>query len=483
MPDIKREELQPLLSKLTITLTPEDYSSDLKKSLNKYAKQTNMRGFRKGKTPTSLIMKMYGKQALAELLEDKFDEAIQNYVNEHIPNNFLRPLPVREAHLDVAPREKKNYTTEILVGEHAPVDFQYSSITVDAHEVSISDEELQEMVDAQLKRMGSQVEVSGDLQEEDLLDVRAVEADPAEDQEPHEHTFKVTVEDMTDAFKAKAMEAGIDGEAFEHDIYDVDSKLDDDQVRAYLLGMDGDEDNAEETSKKYHFTIVGGKRVQSAQLDDEFVDKLDDPDIDSPEDFTNSIRKQQADFYDKQSRELAKGQLYNQLDETVEMEFSDEFLRQWIERENNGEVEDMDAKIAEYKKDLRWVSLAKALAQDLDIEVQPSEISDAMYDKVASYFGPYAPQEQVDQIMQSLLGNQEMVMQEFLQLRMSKVLDKLIDQVTLNKQEVSQKEMDAIIKAHNEKMQAEIDAEDDLEEVEVLDDGSTNDAEVTTNEA
>ena len=61
-------KIQPdaLNYQVTIDIAAADYAESLKKRLNEYRRKADLKGFRKGMAPLSLIQRLYGDQALYE---------------------------------------------------------------------------------------------------------------------------------------------------------------------------------------------------------------------------------------------------------------------------------------------------------------------------------------------------------------------------------------------------------------------------------
>jgi len=59
-----------LARELTITVAQKDMESKLVERLNEMKSQVNLNGFRKGKVPISHLRNLYGKQAMAEIVND-----------------------------------------------------------------------------------------------------------------------------------------------------------------------------------------------------------------------------------------------------------------------------------------------------------------------------------------------------------------------------------------------------------------------------
>ena len=93
---IEQNRIDDLNLELALTVTKEDYSDSRKKRLSEYRKKAEIKGFRKGMVPMSLVEKMYGQTALVDAVNDVIAEGLNNYIQE---NNFRvlgEPLPSEE---------------------------------------------------------------------------------------------------------------------------------------------------------------------------------------------------------------------------------------------------------------------------------------------------------------------------------------------------------------------------------------------------
>ena len=63
---IEQNRIDDLNLELTLSVAKEDYADARKKRLSDFRKKAEIKGFRKGMVPMSLVEKMYGQQALAD---------------------------------------------------------------------------------------------------------------------------------------------------------------------------------------------------------------------------------------------------------------------------------------------------------------------------------------------------------------------------------------------------------------------------------
>lgn len=78
---------------VTIVLEKEDWAEPRKKKLNEFRRTADIKGFRKGMAPMSLIERIHGGQALAEVLNTQVSEQIQNFIESKKLDIIGEPLP------------------------------------------------------------------------------------------------------------------------------------------------------------------------------------------------------------------------------------------------------------------------------------------------------------------------------------------------------------------------------------------------------
>ena len=80
--DIIQESIDELNGKLKVKIVSDDYMPKVENALKDYAKKANFPGFRPGKTPKSLIMKMYGKSLIVDEVTKVMQDSLNNYIRE-----------------------------------------------------------------------------------------------------------------------------------------------------------------------------------------------------------------------------------------------------------------------------------------------------------------------------------------------------------------------------------------------------------------
>jgi trigger factor len=144
-----------LKRELTITIPATDLSSKLDDKLSTLKSQVRLPGFRPGKVPVSHLKRVYGKQAMAEVINDTLNESTNAAIAERKEKPASEPkftLPEDEAKAEDIIAGKEDL--EIAVAYEIIPDFEvkdFSGISIERPVVDISDD----MLDERLKQIAS----------------------------------------------------------------------------------------------------------------------------------------------------------------------------------------------------------------------------------------------------------------------------------------------------------------------------------------
>jgi trigger factor len=139
-----------LKRELTITIPATDLSAKLDDKLSSLKSQVRLPGFRPGKVPVSHLKKVYGKQAMAEVINDTLNESTNAAIAERKEKpasepKFTLPEDEKKAEDIIAGKED----LEIAVAYEIIPDFEvkdFSGIQIERPVVDVTDEMLDERV-------------------------------------------------------------------------------------------------------------------------------------------------------------------------------------------------------------------------------------------------------------------------------------------------------------------------------------------------
>ncbi|WP_041278006.1 trigger factor [Desulfotalea psychrophila] len=143
--DIKVEEVSKLTRKVIVTLPAGDVQPKIEAAYNKLKKEVKIKGFRRGKVPSAIIVKNYKDQVEAELSEKLVQE---NYFNA-VEKEGLDPVTHPEIQV-VKYNEDGSFTFEAHVDVRPDFELgNYKGLEIEKPAVAVADED----IDAEIAEM------------------------------------------------------------------------------------------------------------------------------------------------------------------------------------------------------------------------------------------------------------------------------------------------------------------------------------------
>ena len=138
--------------KLTVTVDKKDVAEVYQSTLQKYVKNAQIPGFRKGHVPANVLERKYGDALKADTLGEVIDKSFQEAVENDKDN---RPLPYAQPVMDEAPELDltKDFTYSVKYDVFPKVQVkEFGGITVKEPQVTIGDAEIADELKAMQER-------------------------------------------------------------------------------------------------------------------------------------------------------------------------------------------------------------------------------------------------------------------------------------------------------------------------------------------
>jgi len=426
--EITVNDITSVDKELTISAVREDLEPKFKEAYKKYRSQINMPGFRPGKVPLKIVQKRFGD----EIEQEEISKFVQEIFEEKVVPEYE---PVGESQMLELNWENDELEAKFKIGSRPEFELaNLEEIEVDRLVHDVTDEEVQEEIDRQLKQQGNWEEVDEEITEESRVTVDAM---PLEDGEPDEEN---KAEEQIDL-----------------------SKEESEQFREDLVGHKaGDEVDVEigHVDHTHNFRLIVKKVEKShkAKLTDEFAKKQSNEEAKNVDEYKSLIKSRIQNYYDQSAGDLFKNDVIDALVDEHEFDvpevFKNQVLNQYVERvkqQSNGELPpDFDEE--EYKgnmderavRDAKWFFLNEKLQEKFDdIEIKPEDIDEYLQAEADRYgIG-------VDQMRNMFAQNPQQLESLRNSIREEKVFDKLKDVVKINEidKETYQKKYDEKVKA------------------------------------
>jgi trigger factor len=162
------ETLSPTRAKLTVEVPFEELKPSLDAAYQKIAKQINVPGFRRGKVPPQVIDRQVGRGVV---LDEAVNDVLPKAYTEALQENNLTPLAQPEIEvtkLDDA--EGLGFTAEVDVLPEFEIP-AYDGLEASVEDLEVTDEDVEEQVQALRERFGTLTEVERPAADGDFVTI------------------------------------------------------------------------------------------------------------------------------------------------------------------------------------------------------------------------------------------------------------------------------------------------------------------------
>ena len=240
---------------IDIAADPEEFEAAVNRTMREVTRDATIPGFRKGKAPRHIIERMIGREAIvAEAGRSMMDELYQKALEEQDLN------PISEPKVDIYNEDPIAFKVVVEVFPKVELG-DYKSVRVEPREVDITDEEVEEELQALLKNRAEWVDVETPRQPQDgdqvIVDLEVFEGDEHFQPPATDAVFVLGESNLFDSLNEalKMMMPGTQSEltlAFEED---------DETVRPSMRGK----------TLRYVITLKQIKTRDIPELNDEFA--------------------------------------------------------------------------------------------------------------------------------------------------------------------------------------------------------------------
>ena len=457
---ITREDHDDLNSTITLVVEKDDYSAKLSEELKKQRAKAHMKGFRKGKTPMSVIKKMYGKGALADIINKVIDESISNFLKEENMEILGSPIPTEDQEMidfDLSSLQDYSFKFDLGLAPKIDVAGVSSSDTYTKYVIDIDDKLLTEELDMRRMRGGQNEDVEDNIREEDILTLKALEleGDGLKDN-GWETGFTLLVSRIGDEDLKNEVLTKKKGDKFRFNIYELEKDAQEDHVKKYLLNLDEDEEK--EIGQYFEGTIEKVSRRMPAEMNEEFfTTAFPGSEVKSEAEAKDMIKEEFNEYHDNQSRSVMYREIMEELMNNNEIQIPESFLKRWLLLTNQEiTVENIDHEFDAFIKNISWNLMKSALVKKYNLVVEPEELRAAVRLKIEGYMRQYGAMQGVDieSMVDSMLSSRESIEKEYSEIEADKLFSQIEKEVSIAEKSVSIEEFREIVQKLNDNQAA-----------------------------
>ncbi len=424
-------------AQLAVKIAKSDYDQRLRSELRKYQQQSHMKGFRKGKVPLSVIKKMYGKAVLADVVNELVQQKLGAYFQEEKLDILGQPLPSAEQEeQDFQLGDLSDFEFKFDIGLSPTFELEGvdDTSTFDVYKVQVSDEMIDEDMDAARLRVGKQVFPEDDIQLDDSVRFVAKELENGEVKPKGlETTFKILVSSLPEGEVRDQILAAKKGDTIRFDIFTLEGEKEDSYVRKYLLNLEEDEMDRE-VGRWYEGTINEVTRVELADIDQAFFDQaFGEGQVSSEDEAREKIKEHIGQYYDRQAEALLFRDFQDRLLAKNSLALPGDFLKRWLVASNEElDVEQAEREYETFAKNLSWTLIEQKIQQKFELQVELDEIKSHFEHQLLHYLGGQdMPEGVMERYVNQMLSDEEQVNKVYEEKLSDKIFEQIRDVVTL----------------------------------------------------
>jgi trigger factor len=276
--------------------------------------------------------------------------------------------------------------------------------------------------------------------EDDVLYAELAQLSP--DGSVFEEGISNTASIRLDSIKDEAISKSLVGLKID-DVVELDiKKAFDNDAAAIAKVLNIPEEDAAELQSKFRLTVKNINRLEEADYNQEFFDKIyPGGEVTTEEQFKAKVTEEIEGMMAQNADQKLHSDLIQYGLDKVQFELPDDFLKRWLKETNqNITAEELESGYNDFAKNLKWTLIENKIIKENKIEIKYEDVLASAKQKLDAQFRMYSPQalpeEQLAQYTVQFLQNKENANRTFEEVKAQKVFEYLKSVITLDKKEI-----------------------------------------------
>ena len=436
--NITKNQSDALNYQVTIDIAAADYAEALKKRLNEYRRRADIKGFRKGMAPMSLIQRMYGDQCLYESVNHMVGEQLDNFIRDEKIRVVGEPLP-SEDQPQIEWKAGNDFTFKFDMAQTPELNFEVGeSDKIPYYEINVTEDAKKAMKAQMLQQYGSLQEGKAAGENDYII------ADIANGSHSAEGVY-VSIANVAEI--ARPLFVG--KKAGEKITVNVNEAFENETDRASMLKVD--KAKLAELDPMFTFTVVNVKTFKPAENNQETWNQMfGEGNVTSEDQFMEKIVERIKANHTQEANYRFGSDVRKYFVEKANIELPEEFLKRWLVYANEGKYsrEDVEKEFPAFVEDFKWQLTRGYLMEKLGLKVEAKDIQDAAESYVAYQYAMYGmgnvPEDMIKSSAKNVLEdeNQRRRLEE--QVEDNKTISALREKVSLQTKKISEDKFRAL---------------------------------------
>lgn len=414
---VTKNQIDDLNMSVNIALDKNDWAEPRKKKLNEYRRKADIRGFRRGMAPMSLIEKIHGGQALGEVINTMVTDELNKFIEDNKLSILGEPLPSEKAS-DNNWEDPDTFSFDFDLAVAPEVNVTLSAEDkIPYYTVTTTKEAVKDYRQSLLKQFG-QLESADAAKEDDF-----VIADFVAGEQKIESAY-VALRSMPEEVKKEFV--GV--KKGDSRSVDIVKTFPNEADRAAMFHVKKEE--LETLPSEWEMTVKDIKTFVDAPLTQHTFDQI----------FGEGACKDEAGFdakvKERLQEEYARESDYRFMIDAKEylinkaaIQLPDAFMKRWIKFANDDKftMEQIEAEYDLFAKDFRWNMIRTKLMKDQEMKVTKEDVMTEAKSMASYQFAMYGmqnvPDEHLTRYAEQMLGDRQQA---------ERILERVEDDLVLN---------------------------------------------------
>ncbi|MDR3244956.1 MAG: hypothetical protein LBT50_00820 [Prevotellaceae bacterium] len=354
---------------LTVKITSEDYASKVDKELKKARQTAQIKGFRPGNAPMSLIKKLYRQSIFADEINKLLVGSLENYEKENGEKIFGGIVP-SENQPSINFETQKDFEFKYEVGFFPDFDYKLDENTeLTYYHILVDDK----AIDDEIEFLSNRYVTTKNVETAEEIDMISADTKIIKDDEEVVHNTKFLVTIVPDEYKPLFIGAKV-GDEINVEIRKVfPNEID-------LCGMlELDKEKLELQPETLTFTVTEVLRRFPSEINQDFFDKIAGKGIvNSEEEFREYLSERIEEEYDTISLDRFYVEAFNVVNAKANVLLPEDFIAKYL-RHSQKPLENYTDEQFDYTvKSVIAETKAKFIVDSLLKQAEKFEITDDM---------------------------------------------------------------------------------------------------------
>ncbi|MBP5374645.1 MAG: hypothetical protein J6Y31_07035 [Bacteroidales bacterium] len=376
---IDKKQSDALNYQVSIEIAAQDYEEPLHKRLNEYKRKADIKGFRKGMAPLSLIQRLYGDQALYECVNGIVSEQLNKFIEDEKIRVVGEPL-TSEDQPQLSWKAGEDFTFKFDIAQTPVIDITASKEDkLPWYEINVTAADKKATREQLLQQYGSLQEGTKAGENDYII------ADIENEGHKAEGVY-VSVSNVAE----EARGAFIGRKAGDKFQLDVNAAFANETDRAAMLKVD--KARLAQLDPMFNFTVVNVKTYVAAEENQETYDKIFGKDVvTTPEQFEEKIVERIKAGHAQDANYRFGADVRKYFVEKAGVELPEAFLKRWLTQVNADKFtpEQVEKEFPAFIEDFKWQLVRGTLMDKFGLKVSEDDIRAAAEDFVRYQYAMY----------------------------------------------------------------------------------------------